>query len=442
MTLTDYLDVPELLAAPGTYPVPPGRGRWRLTLHRRQFQYNNSLPPPAQSWQSTLICELPHAAKRVLTQAWDSSAQFVFALDGHDEEAAYIKELQHDVIAWRWDDTSGVDRPMFRGIIGQSADDITAERHTVTFTCHDYFAVLARRNFTFPSSGGTAYANIDQDTLVANYFVNWFMIAYYNGAETWNFGSGAYMPMIAQRVNPDGSARAALSGIMRTRSYLGGYNLGTAFDDLAKCINGFEYDVKALGMPDGQTDALRIFYPNQGVTRTAPILEYGRSIATIKRKVDSATFANYDFLLGNNQSAAPANQFYADSYTADSDAGPYGVWPLSENASDIIDQSTLNQRVAGNLALAYTGGAPVPSYELGLAPAWYYPGLFGMGDTMPLRIQSGRLQVNTTIRVLGFTYTVGDDGNEDVALIVGKPPTTLAGMFQSVDQDLNALARR
>ena len=39
-----------------------------------------------------------------------------------------------------------------------------------------------------------------------------------------------------------------------------------------------------------------------------------------------------------------------------------------------------------------------------------------MGDIVPLVIQTGRLNVNTTIRVLGIAYDIGDDGQEDVDL--------------------------
>ena len=57
-----------------------------------------------------------------------------------------------------------------------------------------------------------------------------------------------------------------------------------------------------------------------------------------------------------------------------------------------------------------------------------------MGDVVPLIIQSGRLNVNTTIRVVGITYDIGDDGQEDVTLTLGRPDTTLFDIFTAADQ--------
>jgi hypothetical protein len=65
-----------------------------------------------------------------------------------------------------------------------------------------------------------------------------------------------------------------------------------------------------------------------------------------------------------------------------------------------------------------------------------------MGDVVPLIVYSGRLHVDTMIRVLGIDYTVGDDGQEDVTLTVGRPDVTLTNLFTRANADVNALARR
>src|SRR6516162_604313 len=126
-------------AAPGTYPVPAGRARWRFTAHRRQFA-------PA-SWQSTLIAELPHARQRTVTLAYLTPTVVQFVLDGHDPHAALLTELATDVICWRWDDTPGYDVAVARVLIDHSQDVIDESSHTVTFTGHDYAALLQRRFF-------------------------------------------------------------------------------------------------------------------------------------------------------------------------------------------------------------------------------------------------------------------------------------------------------
>jgi hypothetical protein len=84
----------------------------------------------------------------------------------------------------------------------------------------------------------------------------------------------------------------------------------------------------------------------------------------------------------------------------------------------------------------------IPVYTLTLTPGTYYYGAPFMGDVVPLVVQSGRLNVNTNVRVLGITYQIGDDGQEDVLLTVGQPGRTLVQLIQQSQHDLNALALR
>ena len=65
-----------------------------------------------------------------------------------------------------------------------------------------------------------------------------------------------------------------------------------------------------------------------------------------------------------------------------------------------------------------------------------------MGDTVPLIIQSGRINVNSNVRVLGITFDVGDDGEEDISLTVGRPDITFSDLLIGPVRDVNALSRR
>jgi hypothetical protein len=89
----------------------------------------------------------------------------------------------------------------------------------------------------------------------------------------------------------------------------------------------------------------------------------------------------------------------------------------------------------------------VPSYTVGLRPGAYRYGYPNMGDNCPLYVQAGRLNVASVppaggVRVLGIDYTVGDDGQEDVTLTLGRPTAELADMFTAADRDVDALTRR
>ena len=78
-----------------------------------------------------------------------------------------------------------------------------------------------------------------------------------------------------------------------------------------------------------------------------------------------------------------------------------------------------------------------------MTPNAYTWGSPNMGDTVPLIVDSGRLQVADRARVLGITYTIGDDGQEDVTPAVTRPQTSRwPKLFNTADRDVKALARR
>ena len=215
-----------------------------------------------------------------------------------------------------------------------------------------------------------------------------------------------------------------------------------AVDALAKVVNGFDYDVWPTSDQVGY-DTFRVFYPYQGTTRTYPQLVYGSTVSSLTRTVDSAAYANYERVVGNNASSDPnAAQLYAERWNADANSvgtAPQGLWMAGENASDVTVVQTLQDKADGDLK---RDGLVIPNYSLGLRPGAYSWGNPNIGDVVPLIIQAGRLNVNTTIRVMGLTYDIGDDGQEDVAITVGRPDVTFGDIFFSADRDINALARR
>lgn len=111
----------------------------------------------------------------------------------------------------------------------------------------------------------------------------------------------------------------------------------------------------------------------------------------------------------------------------------------AENAADVSVGTTLDQQALGWLNQK---GVLIPSYTLGLRPGAYRDGSINMGDTVPVVIASGRLDVTTSLRVVGITFKIGDDGEEDVELAVGRPLTTLVDMLAGTAADVDALARR
>ena len=419
-------------AAPGTYPVPSGRGRWRLTVHNRTYA--------SASPSSTLISELPDARSRRLEQKYNDSAQFGFVLDGHSPSAGYVNELTTEIIAWRWDDQTGADVAMFRGVVGQSQDTISEQAATVQFTCHDYMAVLARR-FSTPNVN-MGWLQTDQDYIASGLIYYWGnQINDVNNNP--RFQPGAYIPLFGAYARPDGSDRTGnLSGVLRDRMYPGSTNIMEALRNLGAVQGGFEFDCKTWGTAKF-TDNVRIFYPYQGVTRTDVVLRYGTTVSALTRTYNSADYANYQRFTGNKQNTDQnAPQMFAEAWTAAASsglAGDVGLWMNTANESDVVVQQTLNEHT--NAALNRSA-VIVGSYSITLRPGFYSYGFPNMGDVIPLVVQEGRLNISTQVRVLGIDYDIGEDGDETVKLTVGRPSQTLGDLFKANRSDVNALARR
>jgi hypothetical protein len=449
--VTDVLEAPTPAAAPGTFPVPAGRGRWRLTLHQRTYA-----PTPVTA---TVISELSEARNRKLVRAHNTPAVFTFDLDGWRPAARYIAELGTEVIAWRWDDTTGADVCYFRGPITASADTIDEQSHTVTITATDYLASLARRISTTVTAG--PYGNVDQDLCVQQIVYTGIAVATSGGL---TITPGNYLPLwpgiyngYVVPVNPDGTNRPTYTGITRTFTLQGNTVILTALDDMSKLAgsgasaggNAFDYDLAPLeqsvvGAGNATYDALRIFYPRQGVIRTAPALYYPGNVTALSRQVTSADYSNYWRTIGNNQNTTQnAAQLYGEAYTGAASAGQagaVGLWMSGDSQADQIDVTNWLTQVAQGQLNIYS--VLMPTYTLTLAPGSYYENAFAMGDTLPLIVQSGRLNVNTSLRVMGLTFETTDDGTEVVTLTVGRAPTTLVDMLGDQAADIRALSRR
>lgn len=415
-----------------TVAIPSGRGRWRLTLHNRQFA--------DVAWGTTMIAELSDARSRQLEQSLNSPAQLTFVLPGNSPAASLIKELSQDVILWRWSESAGRDVAYFRGIVSHSEDELSEQTHTVTFTCHDYLAMMQRRWTTALWN----FHQTEQDAIVSSFWQWSTRVSTSNGT---SLQPGSYLPFRPWTVNPDGSRRSIPSGQLRDRNYIAAQNIGTLLDDLAHVIGGFDYDiVPGWRFDTAQTwDYLRIFYPSQGIDRTSQfVLEYGGAVSTLTRTIDSSAYANYQWLIGGVPDGSPDGTppLFGEHWNADANnvtVTPVGLWSNVDNASDVVLQSTLDEQSQGALDIS---GVLIPQYTAVLRPGFYREGLLNMGDTVPLVVNSGRLHVEDSIRIMGITFDIGDDGQEDVSLTLGRSAFSLIDLLRNQAADVNALARR
>jgi len=415
------------------------RARWRITVHRRDF---TSFGSP----RATGLAEITDARSRRLEMGWNGSpAKLTLTVDGRSPSADYIDELITDLVAWRFDPADNTEYPMFRGVVSASEDTISEQAHTVNFTAMDYSAVLARR-YLNPKTD-LVYTQLDQDSIVGD-LLNRATSGQAPAAGTPSFAPGSALPISRALVGPDGATRSG-SGKLRDRTYTGGSSIGGLIGDLGDVDGGFDWDIQPYGGDAaGGRDLLRVWYPSRGVGRTDVALIYGATVSALTRNVQSATtdgdsgYANYVRVLGDNGGTAGAPQLVADAWNADAnDIGriPVGLWAAIEQASDVKVQATLNEKAAGDLA---RWGTLVPAYTLTLRPGWYRPGFPNLGDTVPLVVDSGRLHVSGTVRVLGLAFDIGDDAEETVEMTVGRPASDFTALFRKTRRDVDALARR
>jgi len=401
---------------------------WRITIHRRDF--GNYARP-----SDTGIAELTTARSRRLELALNEPAKLTWTVDGRSPAAAYIQELTTEAIAWRSDPVRGWVQ-MFRGIVVASDDAVSETAHSVNFAAFDYLQILRGRFLTAPAD--LVYTQADQDAIVRDLVARADNVTSGNGATS--FYPGSNLPLTVYAVNPDGTQRTADSGTKRDRTYTGQTSIGEAIVNLAACDGGYDLDVWPVSDTYG-SDYLRIWFPSRGVSRTDVALAYGSTVSAFTRSVSVSDYANYVRVIGDSGGAA--SQLYSDRWNTDANnvgVTPVGLWMAGFNESDVKLQGTLNEKAQGDLNDA---GILVPSYTLTLRPGWYRPGYPALGDTVPLVLASGRLQVSTTVRVLGINYAPLDDGDgEDVEIVVGRPRLALDALFRRSRRDINALARR
>lgn len=393
---------------------------WRLTLANRLFDQH-------RQESSRLVLGEFDARSIRLEQTLGQPARLTFAVDGHDAAALQTQELAHEIRAWR------DDLEMCRGVIVASQDTVSEQVHTVTFTAVDPLGLLDRRWLTQPLS----FAQVEQDTIAGVLLDRGSAgLTISTGVP---FGLGSDLPLTLTQCDPAGNLRAP-TGRLRDRTYVEGTNVLEALQNLSAVIDGFDLDCRPVpGAGFEANDELRIFYPHMGKLIDGWMLEWGSTVSSLDRTVNDDTYANYVRVIGQSEEDEP--QLYGEARTPDAGdiiTNPAGVWMTSLASADVTVQSTLIEQAAGELEYSIL----LPAYSLQMVSDAYTPDAFDLGDTIRLRIQSGRLNVDTWARVVGRTWIVGDDGQEDVEIQVARPDATFAGLFAGSDHRLKALERR
>lgn len=353
-----------------------------------------------------VFMELVNARSRKLTVVCDPSTSdsATFTMSGRDPSAAYVTELESDLVVQR--DSSAV----FRGRVLSSGDTLDAGRHDAAFIAASYRELLKRR--TLANLSTLSYTNADPAAIV------WALMDYAQTQPSGNLGI---------------SRGANAAGIGLTRSVTYG-KTDNVFDDvqaLASMDDGFDWNITPHA---GKAADLRLdLWPGGLQVQRGVVLEWGGDlVATATRTFDSAGFANKMYATGDT--SASLTPVSVDNGLLGSD--PRGRWESVVSTTEAV-QSALAARAAYLMAQY---DLALPSWQLVLRQgAWDGPGHIWAGDVVTWRVKSGRLNEDTPYRVSQLDITPNDNGSDQVTVTIGQLPTTLIRTVQHLKRKVGPL---
>lgn len=327
-----------------------------------------ALGEPAPSMR--MLRELTAATGRRITERVDAPWDAQFSIDGRHDEALAIVELETDLHVWR----DGVH--IFRGRIGPSSDDIDENGHRCQFSALDYRSMITKHRVVGPL--GAHYGPGVDQAVIAGLLINDSMLL--PGGQ-WGIVSGV----------------GATSGVLRENTLDPGKPVGEAIAEMARLDNGFEWDIDA-------DLKFNRWYPQRGADNGV-VADYGGLLTHVSRRLDD-TFANAVTVTGA-QGLTPV------VYTSPTIASDLrGRMESFAGYPSIVVQTTLDAKAPWQLAQA---SVLRPALSITFAPGrWEGPDHVGLGDTIRLAVNSGRLTVNTAHRVVELALQPADDGTESI----------------------------
>lgn len=375
----------------GIGPPPRPRIRWQF------------IAGPASGGHDLALTE---AHGRRFTAKLVDPSECGFSLDGRHPQALAVDELSRDVHVL-WTSSEGDTRILFRGRVGSSADSLDDTSHDLAVTVLDYRAVLNRRNLYSDST--LTWTATDQSQIA------WGLIQQTQTRDGGDLG-------ISQGVGQT-------SGTLRDRTYEAGDSIGQRVSELSQVINGFDWDIT----PTSASSLAFDVWGQRGADRGV-VLEYGGLVSKVQRQVDPGDYGNALRMTGAD--GLTAQELEADDLPTRAE----GRWDVVVGDTDLTTQSALNDRAAWQIAQSEV---LQPTYTLSLRQgAWDGPDHIWLGDLVKIVVMSGRLAVNTSLRVYEMAFTLSDDGSEGVDVTVGGPRPDFRKRAAMVDRRLSTLERR
>jgi hypothetical protein len=378
------------------------------------------LPRPRLRWQ---LVAGPASGGHELGLSEARSRRFVFklndphevgfTLDGRHPQADYLEELQTDVHVL-WTSDAGQTQILTRCRVGNTGDDIGDAQHATTYTALDYRAVLAARRLY--DSSQLTWTGIDQAEIA------WGLVEQTQTLVGGNLG-------ISKRW-----MGTTPTGVLRDRTYEVRDSIGERIQELSEVIDGFDWEITPAS---ASALTLDVWSPQRGVDRGV-VLEYGGLVSQVRREVNVADYGNAIQLTGDDNATPAVTPEVRD--VADLATRTEGRWDRVYGDTGLTTQAALAQRADWQLSVAQV---IQPVYTLTLRQGgWEGPDHIWLGDPVRLVVRSGRLRVDTSLRVHEIAVSPSGDGDDTVQVTVGGPRPDFRRRPADFDRRLRNLERR
>lgn len=337
----------------------------------------------------TPLCELATVTGRSITYRRDQYTEATGSLSHEDDAAglilnSYAASGPPMLLAYRKgvNDSAAICR--LGGYLAVSLDDL-AEQATLSLTFRSPFGRLVGDG----QSSGRYTTDLSTVPFVAT-------------------DQGAIAKALIDTTNADGptglvtqDSYAATKLRDRTYQY---QNVGQAIMDLSSLLDGFDFDETY----DASGLATFNVYGQQGSDRSSTVkFQYGAETMSNVREVQRTTTppCNRVTVLGANGLTSVFDDVPSQAR--------YGLWPVLQSASDVSEQSTLDDKAR---ALIRPNPVKTISFapELGLESCPRYFDDFGMGDTVNFHGRRGAFVESVDVRVNAAIVAIDDAGFETV----------------------------
>ncbi len=221
------------------------------------------------------------------------------------------------------------------------------------------------------------------------------------------------------------------TGVERIRVFQVGDSVGEQIKKLGETEDGFDWDILPISASALQ---FQLWHEQRGTNRGV-VLEYGGLITNARREGQPAAYANAVRYTGDTATTTASER---ESETLATDE--QGRWDAVFGDSGLITQSSLDERAHWQMKESQVIR---PAYQVKLKrDSWQGPDHIWVGDSVRLVIYSGRLQVDTTLRVYEISFGIDGDGGEDVEMALNPPPPDPRRMPSITDRRLTNIERR